>query len=357
MAALSAVTATNTGTLDPPAAVAASDTIAQTALGPHGAVLSIINAKFELATVLLAAGANPNDDRAGWTALHQVAWTRRPNVGHNNPEPVHTDDVDSLDLVKQLLARGADPNARVKKEPRTGLNSFNRIGATPFLLAAKDVDIPYLQLLLAHVPIRGLTNVDGTTALMSGGRRRDVRSWGGPPARSRIARDGEAAGCDGLSRPPPSTGGARPHLHGAAFRGANDVVRYLVDHGADLAWVNDKGGRRCVAEGIFINATLKSQPKTAALIRELMAERAATFSLAAGPTLAANRSRCLASDDSPRLGRRRSHRGGPHPRRDPDADTFAPDLLSSLRCGPQALACFSVACAGGNENRILVTSR
>lgn len=44
MAALNVVTATNSGTLDPPAAVAASDTVAQTALGPNGALLSIINA-------------------------------------------------------------------------------------------------------------------------------------------------------------------------------------------------------------------------------------------------------------------------------------------------------------------------
>lgn len=43
MAALNVVTATNSGTLDPPAAVAASDTIAQAVLGPNGALLSINN--------------------------------------------------------------------------------------------------------------------------------------------------------------------------------------------------------------------------------------------------------------------------------------------------------------------------
>lgn len=44
MAALNAVTPSNSGTLDPPAAVAASDTVAQSVLGPNGALLSIINA-------------------------------------------------------------------------------------------------------------------------------------------------------------------------------------------------------------------------------------------------------------------------------------------------------------------------
>ena len=43
MAALTAITPTNAGTLDPPAAVAASDTILGSQLGPRGAVLDIIN--------------------------------------------------------------------------------------------------------------------------------------------------------------------------------------------------------------------------------------------------------------------------------------------------------------------------
>lgn len=44
MAALSAITPTNTGTSSAGAAVAASDTVAQALLGPRGATLEIINA-------------------------------------------------------------------------------------------------------------------------------------------------------------------------------------------------------------------------------------------------------------------------------------------------------------------------
>lgn len=43
MAALTATTPTNTGVVAAPAAVAASDTIAQSVIGPRGAYLKIIN--------------------------------------------------------------------------------------------------------------------------------------------------------------------------------------------------------------------------------------------------------------------------------------------------------------------------
>ena len=44
---------------------------------------------------------------------------------------------------------------------------LNRIGATPFLLAAKSVDVPLLRLLLEHGADPKLTTEDGTTALMA----------------------------------------------------------------------------------------------------------------------------------------------------------------------------------------------
>lgn len=60
MAALTAVTATSTGTLDPPASVAASDTVAQSVLGPKGALLSVINAGAGTDTITISdAGLTP----------------------------------------------------------------------------------------------------------------------------------------------------------------------------------------------------------------------------------------------------------------------------------------------------------
>jgi ankyrin repeat protein len=232
-------------------------------------MLAIINAKFELATLLLDEGADPNSAASGWTPLHQVAWTRRPNVGHNSPQPVHTDSVDSLDLVRDLLNRGADVEARVKKEPRTGLNSFKRIGATPFLVAAKSLDLPLMRLLLDYGADPWSTNNDGTDALMvaAGVGMFAPGEDAGTPEEAfeavtflvRMGFDVTAVDANGDTA-----------LHGAAFRGADDAVKFLVSQGSDPGAVNKKGWTPLrVADGIQINGTLKSQPRTAALLREL----------------------------------------------------------------------------------------
>ena len=82
--------------------------------------------------------ADPNAAEQGWTALHQLVWTRRPNTNKNqhNPSPRPRGRVTDLELVKALVTHGADVNVRQTKEPRDGYrNLLNRIDATPFLLA------------------------------------------------------------------------------------------------------------------------------------------------------------------------------------------------------------------------------
>ena len=118
--------------------------------------------------MLLDRGADPEADAQGWTALHQIAWTRRPNYGYNLPGPVPPARLDALDFVRTLVSHGADVNARQTKEPRDGnRNMLNRIGATPFLLAAKAVDLPLMQALLELGADPTHPNVDGTTPLMA----------------------------------------------------------------------------------------------------------------------------------------------------------------------------------------------
>ena len=76
--------------------------------GMSALVLALYNAHYELAAFLLDRGADPNAAEQGWTALHQVAWSRRPNRGFNMPGAVPTGGIDSLDLVRRLVAKGAE---------------------------------------------------------------------------------------------------------------------------------------------------------------------------------------------------------------------------------------------------------
>jgi ankyrin repeat protein/mono/diheme cytochrome c family protein len=248
--------------------------------GTAALVLAVINAHYELASVLLERGANPNADAQGWTALHQIAWSRRHNAGFNLPGPVATGSLDSLELAQRLVAKGADVNARQKKEPRDGnRNMLNRIGSTPFLLAAKAADVPYMRVLLALKADASIPTTNGTTALMAaagvgiwapgenpgtheealGAVKLAFESGGGDV--NAIDKDGETA------------------LHGAVYRGGNVLaMQFLIDKGSALDVVNKKGWTPLVAaDGVeYTPDVLKRYPEASALLRKTMRARGMT---------------------------------------------------------------------------------
>ncbi len=75
--------------------------------------LAVANAHYELAAMLLDAGANPKADGPGWTPLHTVTWVRKPGTGSNDPSPPGSGAMDSLAFVRKLKEKGADLNARM----------------------------------------------------------------------------------------------------------------------------------------------------------------------------------------------------------------------------------------------------
>jgi ankyrin repeat protein len=245
--------------------------------GTSALVLAATNAHYEVAAELLARGADPNAAANGWTALHQIAWSRRWNMGFNLPGPAQTGDLDSLELVRRLVAKGADLNARQTKEPADGnRNKLDRLGATPFVLAAKSCDLPLMRTLLELGADASLTTNAGTTALMAAA---GVGIWA--PGEN----PGTHAECLAAMELALEAGGGDVNaidlngetaLHGAIYRGGNvDAIRFLADRGAALDVVNSKGWTPVfVADGVeYTPDVLKRYPEAAALLRSLLAER------------------------------------------------------------------------------------
>jgi ankyrin repeat protein len=245
--------------------------------GTSPLVIAVMNAHYELAGLLLERGANPNADAQGWTALHQIAWSRRHNAGFNLPGPVQTGNLDSVELVRQLVKRGANVNARTTKEPRDGnRNMLNRIGSTPFLMAAKNDDLPMMRVLLEVGADPSLTTNRGTTALMVAA---GVGIWapGENPgtheealAAMKLALEVGGGGVNDVDMD------GETALHGAVYRGGNiAAIQFLIDKGAKLDVRNAKGWiPLTVADGVeYTPAVLKRYPEAAALLRKAMRDR------------------------------------------------------------------------------------
>ena len=242
-------------------------------------IVAIANANWEVGDYLLGRGAIPTQDAAGWTALHQVVRSRRMNCCQGFPGPIPTGRVDSTDVLKKLIALGADVNARMRTNGMQDgqRNRLNRLGATPFFLAAKSNDTEAMDVLLDAGADPLLSNADGTTALMvaAGVAVFNPGEDGGtePAQEAEMLRAVTMLVDLGHDVNGVNYRGETP-LQGAAFRGANSVVQYLVDQGADLDARNDLGySPLAIAAGFTYTDTYKQQSQTAGLLRVLMEAR------------------------------------------------------------------------------------
>jgi ankyrin repeat protein len=244
---------------------------------PNGATaltVAIMNAHFELAAVLLDKGADAKANAQGWTPLHQLVWARNPNRHFNLPPAVPDGNLDSLELAKLLLARGADPNAQMTKEPQDGFrNWMSRNGATPFILAAKAADPALMRLLVDHGADPKAVTKDHTNALMAAA---GIGFWPAesPGTESESLEAVKLAFELGSGDVNTANDGGFTALHGAAVHGSNSVVQFLFDKGAklDVKTVKEKWTPLAIADGVFIANTYKATPQTAILLRQLMGD-------------------------------------------------------------------------------------
>jgi ankyrin repeat protein len=243
-------------------------------------LMAIANNHMEVARFTIDQGAQVNvADWYGRTPLWAAVETRNMDVDNGTFEN-GVDRGPVLDLIKVLLDRGADPNTRVKETPPirkqmlrvTGsLSWVDFTGQTPFLTASLAGDLDVMRLLLEWGADPYTPTFGGTTALMAAAGMNwvvDQTYDEGPAALleavklcHQLGMDVNAVNSMGLTA-----------VHGAANRGSDDIIQFLVEKGAKLD-VKDKEGRTPLmwAEGVFLAThPAKPKPSSVALIKKLI---------------------------------------------------------------------------------------
>ena len=205
-----------------------------------------------LGALLLDRGADvTQSDQYGMTALHYAVEMNKPS------------------LLKALLKRGADPNARLtqglpfRRGDYVGREAYD--GASPFWLAAR------------------LGNVEMMRELLDAGADPELRqAWGVTPTMvaagvtqtdSRIANEEKLIQALELLVLEIKTDihsvdrSGQTAVHGAANVSGNEIIKFLVAEGADPEAVDSRGR---TPHDVAMR-TLRPRPITAALLRELAA--------------------------------------------------------------------------------------
>jgi ankyrin repeat protein len=261
---------------------------------------AVQNRHYKIGAYLLERGADPNiPNNGGWTPLYLATDNRNIEGGDY---PVRKPDMDHLEIIKLLLDKGANVNARIcgtqstpdkcvgdSTETRTNFTMqwLYEDGATPFLRAAQSGDVTLMKLLLARgadPKIKTSYNVTALSVASGIGWVEGVTFEWSPEQNLEAIRmcldlglDVNAADDEG-----------RTALHGAAHKGRNAAVQLLVDHGADLE-AHDYGSRDTVngamkgwtwiplhyAQGLArvgVQSAL-AHPETEAFIKKLMKDK------------------------------------------------------------------------------------
>lgn len=287
--------------------------------GTHVLPFAIVSGQPDFALFLLDQGADPNGGMGGVKALHTAAgsadmwlanWYREHGLGggYSASGSVRLDAARRARLVKALLAKGADPNSRTATSamqmgyigyPKKGAfepfacGTGDLLGATPLWVAANTASGNQLQLMEVMGAPRTEGYGDVVSALLQGGANpHQATSDGTTPLMA-------AAGLGGATFTPGKTRGFRSvgaeeavqalitagadvnavneadftALHGAAMRGLNEVVDYLVKHGAKIN-ARDFRGRTPfrLAEGSKQSFQFQVFAETADLLKQLGAD-------------------------------------------------------------------------------------
>ncbi len=257
-------------------------------------IMALLNRRFDTAVVLVEAGAKVNHwDWWGRTPLYAaVDMNLMPQSGRRE-YPV-LDEATGLDVARLLLARGADPNLRLKLIPperalvadRVADDHVIHVNTTPLIRAAYGGDVDMVRLLLAH----------GADATILSGRKASpifaAAAVGGTRGASKtqahIIACMEmllAAGADVNLKDREG----RSSMHMASRTNRGEVVRWLYAHGGDLR-AQDNEGRTpmgyATGEADWVafgtSDVVGVLPEMVAVLEELLAAEAAEGAPPAG---------------------------------------------------------------------------
>lgn len=242
--------------------------------GVNAFLLAAGNAHYELALLLVDAGADPNSAPLGWTALHQITGVRKVGLfGSNDSAPEGSGNIGSLEFVRLLVARGANINARATARPPLGRTEINAIGATPFLLAARTADAALMRELakLGADPL--MPNADNTTPLMVAagvGTSSPPEDPGTEPEVAEAVKIALGLGNDinAVDK------NGETAMHGAAYKQIPGAVRFLAQRGAKVDIWNQKNRKGWtplqITRGIRLGNSIYQSSATEAAVREVM---------------------------------------------------------------------------------------
>jgi ankyrin repeat protein len=241
-------------------------------------LMAIVNGYYDLAMALLDRGADPNlMSDAGAAPLYatiNIEWA--PKSFYPQPRAQLQQKTGYMTLMKALLDKGADPNARLRKKLWYTQYNFDLLrtdeaGATAFWRAAYASDIEAMKLLMSYGADPFITTMKGPTqqrmqgGVQAGDQNRLPPMPAGSPgigALQAAAGVGYGEGFAGNAHRFAPTGmlaavkflveevhldvngvddDGNTALHHAASRGDNEMIQYLVSQGADVTKVN-RGG-------------------------------------------------------------------------------------------------------------------
>jgi uncharacterized protein len=196
--------------------------------------LALFNGSYDVASLLIESHANVNHaDAQRFTPLFWAVDRRNMETAPNFPWMVTTDP---LPLIKKLLDAGANPNFLVNNTPRARMRegSPRIVFATALMRAAFAGDIELVKLLLAHGADPHIQSSDRETTLMAacglalinGYHRQRPSAERLEVVRLMVDLGEDVNHADSFGITP---------LMAAANLGDINIVRYLIDKGADLS--------------------------------------------------------------------------------------------------------------------------